>query len=611
MKKCIFSLFAVLLIMLLAGLGTAMAADDEKIIILYENDVHCAVEGYAKLAAMQEELAQTNPHVGVVSCGDFIQGGSLGAISKGEYIVNIMNLVGYDAVAPGNHEFDYKIDRLLELTGMLEAPVTCSNFSSTADNHTIFEPYVMVSYGDTNVAYIGITTPDTLTSSTPSQFIGTNGEYIYTFNGDKLAAAVQSAINAAQNAGADYIIGLAHLGTEDVYEQWSTQTLVKNTSGFDVILDGHSHSAIENMQLKDKSGETVYVSSTGTKFANIGKLTLDGETITTELIPADEYTQTEAETAAYIAKINEEYQVLGERKIGHTEYDLVIYDKNGKRLVRNTETNLSDLCADAYRIVTGADIGLINGGGIRESIAAGDITFNDILAVFPFNNDTCIAEVTGQMVVDMLEMGTRLHPIEEGSFQHVSGLTFDLDNSIPSPVIVDENQNFVSVNGTRRVQNVKILNQETGLYEPIDLQKKYTLASHSYMLKEYGSGATMFKNATILSETGILDVELLEAYIADELNGTVSANYAASQNRINILADYIPLRQSFEAAGHKVVWSADTPQTVTVSAGSSTIVFTLNTNTFAVNGQSHNSDRLIYCQNGITYISADCLEYIQ
>lgn len=529
-------LILVLSVLLSVLSGGALAAEQEEIVILYENDVHCAVEGYGKLAAMKQELAQTHDHVGVVSVGDYVQGSSLGAISQGGYIVELMNLVGYDAVTLGNHEFDYRIGRLLELVEMMDTKPVCSNFIDLSTGKPVFAPYDLVSYGDVDIAYIGITTPSTISSSSPAQFLAEDREtYLYSFSGTTLYETVQESIDAAEAAGADYVVALSHLGTEDVNEAWSAQALVQHTEGLDVVLDGHSHSVVERLVVQDAGGTEVVISSTGTKFANIGKLTISGGIVTTELIPTGTYEKTAAAVAAYLEQIHAAYARLGERKIGSSEEDLTTVDEAGRRIIRNTETNLGDFCADAFRVITGADVALMNGGGIRADLAAGDVTFNDILSVFPFNNTVCAAEVTGQQLLDMLELGVMSCPEENGSFQHVSGLTFDLDTSIPSSVKLDENEVFVSVDGPYRVSNVKILDQKSDTYVPLDVKKLYTLASHNYLLLEQGSGASMFRDAKIVLNDGMLDVELLEIYITDHLGGTIGQEYAASQNRIRMM----------------------------------------------------------------------------
>ncbi len=516
---------------------TSEDARNSDIVILYENDVHCAVEGYSKLLALKNELKKENEFVGVVSVGDFVQGDTLGAISKGEYIVNIMNMVGYDAITLGNHEFDYKLQRLFEIRDSLHTKPVCSNFYKSGEDTPVFEPYVIKSYGDVDVAYIGITTPDTLTSSSPVQFMDQEGRYIYNFSGETLYSTVQKAVDSAKVAGADYIVGLSHLGTEDVYEKWSAQTLIKNTAGFDAVLDGHSHSVVENMTVEDKGGNEVVVSSTGTKFANIGRLTISEGEITTELIPSENLTSTDSGIDEYIVQIKEEYGKLGNRVIGTSETDLVFADEEGNRLVRHTQTNLGDFCADAFRLVTGADVGVINGGGIRAQLDKGQVTYNDIFSVYPFNNTVVVAEVTGQQILDFLELSVSAYPDENGSFQHVSGLTYTLNSYIPSSVKFDENMAFVSVEGARRVSDVKVLNSKTGEYEALDVNKTYTLASHNYLLLDHGSGATMFDNAKIISNSGMLDAELLEVYISEHLGGVIGKEYESAQNRVKVVTE--------------------------------------------------------------------------
>lgn len=538
--KTFISVILCVILLALSSINLVVFAQEEKsdeIVILFENDMHCAIDGYSKIAALKTELLESHSYVGVVSCGDFVQGDTLGAISQGEYIVDVMNLVGYDAIALGNHEFDYKLQRLSELTDMLTTKPVCSNFYKIGEDSSVFEPYVIKSYGDTDVAFVGITTPDTLTSSSPVQFMDTEGNYIYTFSGTELYSRVQSAVDSAKADGADYIIGLSHLGTEDVYEQWSVQTLIKNTTGFDAILDGHSHSVVENMTVNDKNSNTVIVSSTGTKFANLGMLTISETGVTTELISADSLTRTDPLIDARVSEIKEEYAVLGNRVIGKSEVELITHDNDGNRLIRTTQTNMGDFCSDAYRIVTGADVGVVNGGGIRSDLKAGDITFNDILSIHPYNNTVCVAEVTGQQIADFLEFTIASYPEENGSFQHISGITYTLHAYIPSSVAFDENMAFESIGNTRRVSDIKILNSKTGIYEPIDMSKIYTLASHNYLLLDHGSGATMLDNANIISNTGMLDVELIEVYIKEHLGSVIGKEYETAQNRIKVLTE--------------------------------------------------------------------------
>ena len=523
------------IVILLSSLPACAREDQdnsEHIVILYENDVHCAVDGYTKLAMLKNELKQSVPHVGVVSVGDYVQGGSLGSISKGEYIVNLMNLVGYDAVTLGNHEFDYHLPRLSELVSMMNTKPVCCNFQKIGEGNSYFEPYKIVSYGDVDIAYIGVTTPETVSSSSPAQFKNENGEFIYTFHSTDLYEVVQTYINEVQAKGADYIVALSHIGDNNGENAQDVYDLIENTSGLDVVLDGHSHSVIEGIDIKDKSGNEVRLSSTGTKFQNIGKLTIrDGE-ISTELISTEAYEKTDDTVNAYLEKINAEYSILGERKIATSDIDLITHDAEGNRLIRTAETNLGNLCGDALRYVLDADVGYAYGGGIRNSISKGDVTFNDLLSVFPYNNQVVLCEITGQVLLDVLETSLLSYPSEDGRFPQMSGVTFSVDTSISSNVVMDENEEFVGVNGEYRVYNVKVYDKESGEYLPLDLNKKYTFASVNYTILEYGSGMTMFKGATILKNDGMLDVEMLESYITEFLNGHIGEEYSETRHAI-------------------------------------------------------------------------------
>lgn len=535
MKKRV-TVLVLCVLMIIGALPTPSfaAQNTEDIVILYENDVHCEVEGYSKLSAMKKELMESYAHVGVVSGGDYVQGGSLGVVSRGEYIVRLMNLVGYDALTLGNHEFDYRLERLEELIGMMNTEPICCNFRKIAEEDPYFKPYSIVSYGDVKIAYIGITTPGTIRTSSPSQFKDENGEYVFTFEPTALYGTVQKYIDAAKAEGADYVIALSHIGyTEDgaAAEEEDVIDLIGNTEGLDVVLDGHSHSVIEEMTVTDKAGNQVLLSSTGTRFEHIGKLTVSNGVFRTELIKTEDYTETDPAVDAYLAEIDHENSELGNRKVAVSEVDLITHDAEGNRLIRKAETNLGNLCADAFRYAVDADIGYINGGGIRAEISAGDVTFNDLLNVLPHNNTVILAEIDGQTIKDMLEMAMMSWP-QEGSFPHLSGITFSVNTQITSSVVLNETEEFSGVSGPYRVYNVKVYDRETETYEPLDLTKTYTLASHNYYLIEHGSGMKMLEKVKILQNDGILDVEALELYITEGLNGVIGESYREVKQNI-------------------------------------------------------------------------------
>ena len=162
---------------------------------------------------------------------------------------------------------------------------------------------------------------------------------------------------------------------------------------------------------------------------------------------------------------------------------------------------------------------------MRAPIAKGEVTFNDVLSVFPFNNKVVVAEVDGQVIKDFLEMSVKYWPSESGAFPHLSGITFSVNTAIPSAAQIDENRVFSGISGQYRVYDIRVLNSESGEYEPLDVNKKYSVASDSYHLLECGDGMSMFEGAKILQNDGMLDVELLEKYITENLGGVIGDEY--------------------------------------------------------------------------------------
>ena len=545
MKKIVSLFLTVFLMTTLAVPEMAMAYTAGDIAVLYTNDVHCAVSaniGYAGLAAYKKDMLQTygDGYVTLVDAGDAIQGAPIGTLSKGDYIIDIMNAVGYDIATYGNHEFDYGMSRLKELVTKSKATYVSANFTDLISGKTVSDAYKIVTYGSVKVAYVGISNPGTFTSSTPSFFQNEQGDYIYGFcedmTGEKLYAVVQTAVDSALNEGADYVVAVSHLGIGEDCTPWRSTDVIANTTGIDAVIDGHSHSTIANRKITNKSGEDVILTSTGTQLKAIGKLIISTTGITTELVT--DYTQKDTVVGAFVTNFENKFAELLNTVVAKTDVELTTVDPStGKRIIRNSETNLGDLCADAYRDVLGADIGIVNGGGVRATIAAGDITYNDIISVHPFGNMACMVEATGQEILDALEMASRTMPEECGGFLQVSGLTYEIHTYIPSSVVVDDKSMFVKTSGEYRVKNVKVINAETGSYDPIDLDKTYTVASHNYMLKNGGDGINMFLDNTILQDEVLIDNQVLINYIVDSLGGIVGEAYSQpyGAGRIHIL----------------------------------------------------------------------------
>lgn len=548
-RKIVCLLLFAMIISCLCGCSEKNGSSD--IIVLFTNDVHCGVDediGYAGLAAYKKNVQAKTPYTILADCGDSVQGDIIGTVSKGEYPAEIMNKVGYDLAVPGNHEFDYGMERLAELIKLSGAKYLACNiaYSGSGENAlSNIEPYIIKEFGKTKVAFVGICTPETITSSTPTVFMDDNLGFICDFyggeNGAELYRTVQQAVDECRQKGADYVIALSHLGINESSEPFRSTDVIENTSGIDAVLDGHSHSVIPCRIVQNKSGDDVLLSSTGTKLNSIGQLVITPSgNITVGLI--SDYPHKDMETAEYIKEMQGRFSADMERTAAKSEVGLPI-TKNGIRIVRSRETGIGDLCADAFREAAKADIALINGGGIRADLPAGEITYGDIISVMPYGNSLCCVKASGQEILDALEAASRNVETqisdgenavgENGGFLQVSGLKYTIDTSVKSTVELDENGMFVSVGSARRVKDVSVL--KNGQYMPIVPDKTYTVASHNYLIKESGDGLNMFADNELVIDGGTSDNQVLISFINERLSGVIPAEYGEAQGRITII----------------------------------------------------------------------------
>ena len=527
--------------------GAAEALEAQKdIVVLYTNDVHCAIDnniGYAGLATYKAEMEKDN-FVVLVDAGDAIQGDTIGTVSKGEYLVDIMNEVGYDFCVLGNHEFDYGTDVLSSLLEKAKAQYLNATITYTGNGKNLLAktvPYAIERYGFLDVAFIGVSTPESITKSTPRCFME-GDEFVYDFAaGEDLYKTVQSVVDEVREKGADFVVVISHLGVEEGSEPNRATDLIANTTGIDALIDGHSHTTAPFELIADKSGKKVVYTQTGTKLNAIGKLTItkDGS-IKAELVSEAEK---DPEVTAFIDNLKSEYESLVNTVVAHTAVELSITDENGVRAVRNRETAIGDLCADAYRAVADTDIAFVNGGGIRATIKKGDITTANMISVHPYGNYLCSCYATGAEILDALEHSVANTQAvaaqdgkavgESGGFLQVSGLKFTIDTSIPSSVKKDDKGLFVAVEGERRVKDVYV--EKNGEWEPIDPEATYTVACHNYMLQDMGDGYTMFADNQYILDNVMLDNQVIITYICDFLGGNVGEEYSAPQGRITII----------------------------------------------------------------------------
>ena len=551
MKKILAVLLALTMLLGVSALAEENAPlFQQDVMILFTSDVHCGIEsnfGYAGLAMVRDAYKNAGYHVLLVDNGDSIQGEPVGTMTTGEANIKLMNAVGYDIATMGNHEFDYGMDRFFELSKMANFPYISCNFNKGGELQ--FAPYVIKEFDGVKIAFVGITTPKTLTSSTPKYFQDENGNFIYGFfedeTGEGLYNAVQKAVDDARAEGASIVIAMAHLGNEAECSPYTYKDVIANTTGINALLDGHSHDTV-HVEMRNKARETVLRQGCGTKLEGVGYLKIAAKNGAMKAgvmmwnnddFNATQLYQLDTDVTKAVAEATETLNAKLAEVVAKTDVELTINDpvavtEDGKavRIIRNAETNLGDLCADAYRYVSGADIAFVNGGGIRVSIKEGDITLNDILKVHPFGNALCVCEATGQQILDALEFGAKDVPGEFGGFLQVSGLTYEIHTSVPSSVKLDEKGLFAGVEGEYRVKNVMVGG------EPLDLEKIYTLASHNYMLQGQGDGYTIFEDNVYTQESVMLDNQVLITYITEGLGGVVGAEYANPYGQGRIVA---------------------------------------------------------------------------
>lgn len=531
--------------------------DKADVTILYTNDVHTYIDNkspkptYAAIAALKKSIEDTGRDVLLVDAGDHIQGTAYGSMDDGATIIELMNEAGYDLATPGNHEFDYGMARAKAVLREADFPYVSCNWVDLRTGFNVLPSVKFFFVGGRKIAFVGVTTPETFTKSTPAYFMNdAQTEYIYDIlggeDGQKLYDAVQKAIDKAEFWGADTIIGLGHLGVDPSSSPWTSEEVIAHTHGFTAFIDGHSHTVMANKQVTDASGKAVTLTQTGSYFKNIGKMTVGADgTITTELI--DTYEGLDAAVAATASNwISAVDDMLGEEiAVGDTKF-YINDPATGKRRIRSGETNLGDFVADGIYTYFNeieelhCDVAIMNGGGIRTDVEAGPWSFKTCKTVSPFGNVACLMSVTGQQIQDALEFGARFAGAEgkeNGGFLQVAGARYTIHPMIPNTVQTNDKNVWTGSAATPRVSNVEIYDKTTGTYKPLDPNATYALAGMNYTLRNLGDGFAMFDGATLIKDYVSEDYLVMSSYAA--MFGGVDANglpHLASAN--SPLADY-------------------------------------------------------------------------
>ena len=506
--------------------------DKSDVTILYTNDVHTYIDKqspkltYAAIADLKQSYQNAGKDVLLVDAGDHVQGTAYGSMDEGASIIKLMNAAGYDVATPGNHEFDYGMDRAKAIMKEADFPYLSCNWVDLRTGLRVLPSVKVFVRGGRRIAFVGVTTPETFTKSTPAYFMDkAQRKYIYDIqggeDGKKLYDAVQKAIDKAKLL-ADVVIGLGHLGVDPSSSPWTSEEVIAHTSGFDAFIDGHSHTVMENKQVQDASGKAVTLTQTGSYFANVGEMTIAADgTITTKLIPTHEGMDATI-AAMQTSWVNTVDDMLGE-KIAVGDSDFYVSDPaTGKRRIRSAETNLGDFVADGIYAYFNeveklhCDLAIMNGGGIRADVPAGDWTFKTCKQISPFGNVACLMSVTGKQIQDALEFAARFAGEggkENGGFLQVAGATYEIHTDIPNTVQTDEKNVWIgSATGTPRVQNVKIYDKASGTYVPLDEGKTYALAGMNYTLRNLGDGFAMFDGAELIKDYVSEDYLVMSTY---------------------------------------------------------------------------------------------------
>ncbi|MFQ9166808.1 MAG: bifunctional metallophosphatase/5'-nucleotidase [Faecalibacterium prausnitzii] len=506
--------------------------DKSDVTILYTNDVHTYIDKqspkltYAAIADLKQSYQNAGKDVLLVDAGDHVQGTAYGSMDEGASIIKLMNAAGYDVATPGNHEFDYGMDRAKAFMKEADFPYLSCNWVDLRTTLRVLPSVKVFVRGGRRIAFVGVTTPETFTKSTPAYFMDkAQRKYIYDIqggeDGKKLYDAVQKAIDKAKLL-ADVVIGLGHLGVDPSSSPWTSEEVIAHTSGFDAFIDGHSHTVMENKQVQDASGKAVTLTQTGSYFANVGEMTIAADgTITTKLIPTHEGMDAGI-AAMQTGWVNTVDDMLGE-KIAVGDSDFYVSDPaTGKRRIRSAETNLGDFVADGIYTYFNeveklhCDVAIMNGGGIRADVPAGDWTFKTCKQVSPFGNVACLMSVTGKQIQDALEFAARFagkDGKENGGFLQVAGATYEIHTDIPNTVQTDEKNVWIgSATGTPRVQNVKIYDKASGSYLPLDPGATYALAGMNYTLRNLGDGFAMFDGAELIKDYVSEDYLVMSTY---------------------------------------------------------------------------------------------------
>lgn len=553
--------------------GNPPRPEKEDITIVYTNDIHgyianevekdgeTSIEGLriSHIGGYVDELKKQGKNVLLVDAGDQVQGSIYGAMDRGVDMIEMMNKAGYDLATPGNHDFDFGMDGFNYFVEHANFPYISCNFESLVDKKNVLDSSKIFDFGGVKIGFVGISTPETITSSTPRFFENDDGELIYKFlgydNPNDLFQVVQKTIDELKGQ-TDYVIALGHVGVGTASEKigCTSEQIIQNTSGLAAFIDGHSHTKMESKIIKTKDGKDCVLTQTGCFLASFGEMIITKEgSISTKLIEDVPYINKDVQSleSALIEQVASE---MG-KKISYLDKELFIAEPDDRsvRLVRRQETNLGNLCSDSMYWYLNevkqldCDVSLINGGGIRAGISPGDVTYMEAKAVEPFGDQICLVRIIGSELRNAIEMGAyavgtwnEAHtiPNEYGGFLHLAGVKYDIDASIPSSVKLDGDGMFVSVEGEYRVKNIQVYDKKAMTYVPLEDDKAYLVSGNNYILTESGNGFSMFGNSEIVADYLDEDFTILAEFMKSFDNGHINNANSPLKGYRDYLYDY-------------------------------------------------------------------------
>ena len=567
----------------------AFAADTEKsndIVILYINDAHANIDGplsYDTIGAIKKQLEKEYRYVLLVDAGDHLQGTEFGSLDEGATIVQLMNKVGFDLAVPGNHDLDYGVDAFLKRTQEADFPYLSCNFYHLSDGvrgDRLLESFQAYHFGKEIVAFIGITTPETILNATPAHFQDDTGSICYEISGSESGKAlydeVQNTVNAVRKAGATKVIAVGHLGDDPSSSPWTSEEVIANVSGLDAFIDGHSHSMVRQKQVPNANGTPTLLTQAGENLNKVGIMIIDYETgeIRSDLIDCEELQKTvtnkdgsktsqvvgyqlssdlyagpdwpmdytiAAQKNQWIKKVN----LAMKQKIGETNVVLENFSEDGKQLACVQETNTGDFAADAlYYLFDQMDMdvdgAIVYGGEIRNEAIKGVMTYNTCKDIQPFSDSVCLQIITGQQLLDALEWGARCAGSGEecNGFLQVSGIRYQIDTQWPDSTQKTDD-GIMWIGGPTdgyRVHDVEIYDKTTDGWKPLDTQENYRIAGSNFILRNSGNGFDMFSSAV-----NVIDY-VMRGYM-------VLGNYVQAFEDNTIMASNSPLLEKYPGFG--------------------------------------------------------------